>query len=302
MPQLLVIGGSGFVGRAICREAVATGFSVTSIGKGNNEAPPGINHITIDRRQAGALEETTSGIGLKWDLVIDCAAYDAADVAQDVKLFGDRAGHLVYISSDAVFDPEPGRFPRGPTTGYEVAGYGGEKRRGETVLENYGEGNLKWTVLRPTHIYGPGSELGCQPWHLRDPDLIDKLLGGQTLSLIAGGIVLQQPILVDDLAKMALSCLDAAHARGRSFLAVGPDIVEAREYYRLVAKCLDVEVRITEASVAAFLDEQPDLRFVVRHRAYEDQRPELAAAGIHVPSTPVEQGLSLHVKHLLAHR
>ena len=35
---------------------------------------------------------------------------------------------------------------------------------------------MQWTILRPCHIYGPGSQLGCLPLHGRDPKLIDAFL------------------------------------------------------------------------------------------------------------------------------
>lgn len=297
-----MIGGTGFVGSAVCRLAADADFHVTAVGRGNSRAQAGVHTLVVDRRQPGALEEAIASLDVTWDLVVDCAAYEQADIVQDLDLFRSNAGHLVYISSDAVFDPGPWRFPRDARAGYTDVGYGGAKRACERILEEADRGSLTWTVLRPTHIYGPGSELGCQPWHLRDPDLITKLRAGRPLTLVAGGTILQQPIYVDDLARLALSCPAAAHAHGGAFLAVGPEIVEAREYYRLIADHLGVDIVINEATLAGYLEQFPHMRSVLTHRAYCDQRQHLEAAGLTAPTTPLAIGLAAHVDHVLSGR
>src|SRR5690606_37784815 len=116
---------------------------------------------------------------------------------------------------------------------------------------------------RPTHIYGPGSELECLPWHLRDPRLLDTLRGGQPLRLVAGGSILQQPVYVDDVARLVLSCADSRRADHARVLAVGPEMVEAREYYAVVADLLDVKLSVEEAEVGPYLAEFPAMRSVL---------------------------------------
>lgn len=296
--RVLVIGGTGFVGRAVVKRLVRLGASVTIVGRARRPQLGGVTFLSVDRRQPGALEAAVRGVANTWDAIIDCAAFYSEDVVQDVNLFRARAGHLVLISSDAVFDPESGRFPRNDTTGYQSTGYGADKRKCEIALEGLDAGDMRWTILRPTHVYGPGSQIGCLPWHLRDPDLLKIMLDGRPIKLVAGGCILQQPIFVDDLAELAISCVSADRAHKGRYLAVGPDIVEAREYYNIVAGILGVRISIQEASLAGYADEFPEMRFVLAHRAYCSVERNLLDAGLAVPKTPLTVGLERHVRYL----
>lgn len=300
--RVLLLGGSGFLGSAIARRALQAGHDVWSVSRGARLAPEGVRGIVADRHDHDALASNVGRLAGPWDLVVDCIGFDAADAEQDVTLFREVARHLVFVSSDAVFDPSVGRFPLSEHAGYQSSGYGGGKRAAEVVLEHSDVLDMQWTVLRPTHIYGPGSELGCLPWHLRDPRLLGRLLAGDPLRLVAGGSILQQPVYVDDVADLALSCAGARRAHGAHVLAVGKEMVEAREYYRLIADALGVDLQLEEADMGGYLTANPTMRSVLTHRAYGDQSAALRALGLEPPSTALSDGIRVHVDYLMASR
>ena len=184
----------------------------------------------------------------------------------------------------------------------QEADYGRGKREAECVLlgDEGASTGLAVTVLRPCHIYGPGSELGCLPRHGRDVDLIARLRRGEALRLVGGGHFLQQPVFAPDLAGMALSCQGNSDAAGRLFHAAGPDIVTSREYYRIVADHLGVELCVKEESIAAYLEEEPGHLCFCRHRVY--RREEGAQAGLRMPDTSLVAGLGAQVDFLVRKR
>jgi nucleoside-diphosphate-sugar epimerase len=157
---------------------------------------------------------------------------------------------------------------------------------------------MEWTILRPCHIYGPTSQLGCLPRHGRDPELIRKLRSGVPLQLIGGGHFLQQPITADDLAATIMSIAGNNAACGQIFNMAGPDIIESRHYYQIIADILNVGVNFEEIPVAQFLAEEPNSSPFMCHRIYEHSR--LRAAGLTVPATSIEAGLRRHVEGLLS--
>ena len=74
----LVIGGAGFLGSGIVRELGAAGWNVAVMGRGNKQlSDPGIAFLRVDRTVEGALAAAVGG--QTFDLVVDCAAYKAAD-------------------------------------------------------------------------------------------------------------------------------------------------------------------------------------------------------------------------------
>jgi hypothetical protein len=84
------------------------------------------------------------------------------------------------------------------------------------------------------------------------------------------------------------------------FNVAGPDIVESRDYYRIIADELGVPLRVEEVPVDATLRERPDLAPFLCHRIYDLRT--LAESGLAVPSTPLADGLRLHVEGLLSRR
>jgi nucleoside-diphosphate-sugar epimerase len=304
--KILIIGGSGHVSGAIASAAVAAHHAVWAVTRGNRPLPAGVTSLIADRKAPGALAQIVATQIQTWDLVVDCIGYDEPDVRQDIEVFRTCARHLVFISTDFVFDPAHRRFPQPETADHWATGtsgslnYGRCKRLCELALINGDTGAMAWTIFRPCHIYGPTSELGCLPLHGRDPKLIDRLRAGEQLSLVGGGRFLQQPILAADLAQTVLSVAGNPQAQGRIFNLAGPDILESREYYRIVAETLGVELKVHELPIADYLAENPDQSPFICHRIYDLSL--LRNSGLSVPATPIVTGLRQHVAGLLARR
>lgn len=102
--DLLVIGGTQFVGRAIAEAALAAGHRVTLFHRGrtNRGLFPGAEEILGDRD--GGL----SGLGNRsWDAVIDTCGYVPRVVAASAEALKDRVGRYVFISTVSVYDEPP---------------------------------------------------------------------------------------------------------------------------------------------------------------------------------------------------
>lgn len=297
--NLLILGGSGFVSGTLARLAVSQGHSVHVVTRGQRELPRGVTAIQADRKDRKAFETAIHGAGTKWDLVADCIGFDPEDAAQDVAVFRDLAPHLVFISTDFVFDPAHRAFPQGEETEHYLAeGYGGKKRLCELEFMNADTGSMSWTILRPCHIYGPGSKLGCLPLHGRDDEIIRRIRDGEPLKLVGGGHFLQQPIFAEDLCALILSCHQNVAVKNQIFCAAGPDILESRTYYDLIADALGVaHPTIEEISVQDHLAAHPGQATFMCHRIYSLDR--LRATGAAIPTTPVGEGIRQHVESLL---
>ena len=296
--NICVIGGSGFVSGAFVKQALSEGHNVWTITRGKRQLHPQVQSIIADRHNRQMFKETVQAQEIVWDMVVDCIGYDEADITQDIEVFKNRTKHLVFISTDFVYDPFRRKFPQPENSEhYNSDGYGGEKRRCEVrLIQDWGSLDLDWTILRPCHIYGPGSELGCFPLAGRDPNLIDKLIRGEKIQLIGGGYFLQQPIYVYDLCEIILKCLDNPKSHNQIFNIAGPDVVESREYYQIIARCLNVELNIEEIPVSHY-ESQPDYMNFLCHRIYDLSK--LKESGFEMPVTHLEQGLKKHIEFIL---
>lgn len=298
MSRILIVGGSGFVSGTLARSALTRGHEVWTVTRGQRPPMPGVRMLRADRKDPAAFQAAVESAGVRWDLAVDCIGYEVEDARQDLDVIAPLTGHLVFISTDFVFDPERRRFPQpfdNPATLSDDT-YGGKKRLCELALFAGVPAGTLLTVFRPCHIYGPGSNLGCLPDTLRDPELLRKIRGGQTLRLAGGGRFLQQPIFAPDLADLILSAAGRATADRRIYCAAGPEIAESVGYYRILAGELGAELRVEELSLDRAWAEHPDWRPFLCHRIY-DLAP-LRADGLAVPATPLRDGLREHIRWL----
>jgi nucleoside-diphosphate-sugar epimerase len=298
MLNILVIGGSGFLSGTIVSSALARGHQVWALTRGKRPVPAGVRGLVADRGDHTAFAQALAGAQTQWDLVVDCIGFAPADLQQDLMVLAPLAQHLVFVSSDFVYDPARRRIPqREETDAYLMDGYGGQKRRCEEVLIAAGTRALPWTIVRPCHIYGPGSQLGCLPLHGRDAQLIARLRGGEPLQLVGGGYFLQQPVLATDLAQTILSMAGRPSTYGQIYGVAGPEIVESRTYYQRIAEILGVALAIEEVPVDAYRREHPESAPFLCHRVYDLHT--LQESGASMPQTPLVSGLRSHVASLI---
>ncbi|HKC26656.1 MAG TPA: NAD-dependent epimerase/dehydratase family protein, partial [Jatrophihabitans sp.] len=178
--NILVLGGTVFLGRAVVAEAVADGAAVTVFNRGRSgPTPPGAKHIAGDRTDPVALAQLGEE---RYDLVIDTSGYVPADVRRSADLLADSCGHYVFISSINAYpawprepdyqasgvhdgDPDAGRedVPDGfsPAQSYGWLKVGCER----AVVRAFGEGRS--SILRAGSIVGPEDrEVRRLPWWL----------------------------------------------------------------------------------------------------------------------------------------
>ena len=225
--DVLVVGGTGFVGTHLCRELVERGHDVTALSRTPEESPEGV--------------ETVAG---------DVTAYDSVAGAFEGR---DAAVNLVALSP--LFKPKGGdemhdRVHRKGTENCvraaEAAGverlvqlsalgadpdgataYIRAKGRAEGIVRDSG---LAWTIFRPSVVFGEGGEFVSFTKRLKGlfaPGLPLYPLPG-------GGQTRFQPVWVGDLVPMIAAALeDDAHA-GQTYEVGGPETLTLRRVVELV--------------------------------------------------------------------
>lgn len=209
---------------------------------------------------------------------------------------------LLVISTYSVYHPAYKRVPQDEIGVYlHDGGYGSSKRQMEEVFLDaaaHSESPFAWTIFRPGHIFGAGSQVGCFPEHSRQPDLIARMKRGEPLRLVGGGKFLIHPIYVDDLCRVLLESIPVSTAFNEIFCIGGPDIVSNAAYYLLLGEILNVPVTIEEIPLAGYLEAHPQFSGHLCHRAYSLEK--LRRTGIALPGTPLRAGLQKQVEWLLS--
>lgn len=172
--RILFLGGTGFIGPHMVREALARGHEVTLFNRGKNDGLfPDLEQLSGDRDgKLQALE------GRRWDAVIDTSAYVPRHVDDSARLL--KAGgtpYYLFISTVAVYekradgamDEDSPLATMADPTIEEVTGetYGPLKALCEqAVLRHYPDDS---TILRPTYIIGPGDSTDRFAHYLERP-------------------------------------------------------------------------------------------------------------------------------------
>lgn len=172
--ELLIIGGTMFLGRHLVDAALAAGHTVTLFnrGKTNPDLYPEVRKLRGDRR-AGHLDALRDG---RWDAVIDTCGYFPREVEALTAALGDRAGHYTFVSSISVYadfsKPNDELSPVGTTDEPEATEmtnetYGPLKALCEQAAEDALPGKV--CVVRPGLIVGPHDptdRYAYWPWRL----------------------------------------------------------------------------------------------------------------------------------------
>ena len=168
--EILVLGGTSFVGRAAVTAALAAGHRVTTLNRGSTGPDvPGVDVRRADRRDPDAVRRALGDD--RWDAVIDTWSAEPLPVATTVDLLTDRVGHYGYVSSRSVYrwpiraggdESEP--VVEGDPRSEDASDYAAAKRGGElAVLERF-EGRC--LLARAGLILGPHENVGRLPWWL----------------------------------------------------------------------------------------------------------------------------------------
>ncbi|HEX4818292.1 MAG TPA: NAD-dependent epimerase/dehydratase family protein, partial [Nonomuraea sp.] len=169
--RVLVLGGSGFLGRAVVVEALARGHAVTTFNRGRSGPDvPGVEAVRGDRESAGDLARLVEG--RSWDLVVDTSGYVPRVVGASARALSGHAATYAFVSTISAVDGFPGKpvgddaalWPCPPDAGPGDGDYGVLKAGCERAVEHGFDGAV--LVVQPGIILGPYEDVGRLPWWL----------------------------------------------------------------------------------------------------------------------------------------
>lgn len=228
--NLLVLGGSGFVGRALLEALQRAGHRATVPTRSARQARdlgplPAVTVVRGDvLGEPGLLERLLPGHDAVVNLIAVLqgseARFDALHVQWPQRLAGAcvAAGvpRLIHLSALGVSPQAPSRYLR-------------SKARGEQALQAVA--GLQATVLRPSVIFGARD---------RFLNLFASLQRLSPVMPLAGSGARFQPVWVDDVAAAIVACLGDDETVGKTFELAGPETFTLAELVRLAGRVAGV--------------------------------------------------------------
>ncbi len=242
--KVLVTGGTGFTGGALCRRLVADGAEVVAFVRPTSETAPlqdlGIECRVVDLGDRADVQRHFDGVATVYHVA---AAYrqEHADRSEFQRINVDATGHLLAVAREAgvrrfvhcstvgvqgqIDDPpadEDYRFEPGDH-------YQESKLAGELLAREYFGSDLPVTVVRPVGIYGPGDR--------RFLKLFRAVARGRFV-MIGTGETLYHMTYIDDLIEGFVLAGTVPDAVGRVFTIGGGRYTTLHELVNLVADVL----------------------------------------------------------------
>lgn len=206
--MLALTGATGFVGTKLLLHLTGAGWRVRALYRARSgripASLPGVEWLTGDLEDDAALSVLVAGV----HAVIHCAGAVRGASRADFDRVNEEGARRV--ARAAARQPQLPRFllisslaARAP----ELSHYAGSKSRGEYAVKDAAE-NLRWTVLRPPAVFGPG-----------DRELLPlfRCMAGGFAPLPAGPGRRFSLIYIDDLATAVVRWLAADAGFGQTF-------------------------------------------------------------------------------------
>ncbi|MFC7156724.1 complex I NDUFA9 subunit family protein [Halomarina halobia] len=221
--NVLVVGGTGFIGTALCRELVERGHDVTTLSRSPDDPdlPAEVETYAGDVTDYDSIEGAFEGRDAVVYLVALSPLFrpDGGNEAHfEVHLGGAenvveamRAHDVPRLVHVSALDADPAG-----ETAYLRA-----KGRAEEVVRDAG---LDYAIFRPSVVFGDGGEF---------VPFTKKLAPRPAAPLPGGGKTRFQPIWVGDLVPMLADAVEDDERAGETYEVGGPEVLTLKEVAKL---------------------------------------------------------------------
>ncbi len=254
--DVLVVGGTGFLGRTLATALLEAGHRVAVLSRGQHPPVPGAESLVFDRRETADMSRALEG--RRFNVTVDLAAWDAADVERLLLVPYAALGRYLLISTGQVLlvtegvrppfreedsagrvrpEPEPG------TTDHGQWSYGVGKRRAESaLLALRASHGVRGVVLRLPVVLGEGDRT------LRLWSYLERLLDGGPILLPEGGVQPTRFLYAGDFARQVVRMVASPPPREAVYHLAQPDVVPLRGLVERLARLAGVEPRLIDVS------------------------------------------------------
>lgn len=239
--RLVVTGAAGFIGGHLLRAALVQGVSVLGVVRDAHAVADraSMADVLAEPRLLAGADVLVHAAAIRHRHGADPRAYQASNVDLVDALLraaAGRVGRFVLVSSVGVYGfprelPITEASPFAPRTLYSET-----KIEAEDLVARLAPSlGLKYTIVRPTIVYGPGDTNGML-------DKLAAMVRARRYRLVGSGENLLHHTHVDDVVRGVLTLAESPAAVNDHFIVAGPETITLRRLGELVARAVGVEV------------------------------------------------------------
>lgn len=261
-PSVLVIGGTGFIGRALTRKLVAQGKDVRVLSRGASGPFDDIaDHVELysaSLTDTDALTQAMQGIeavyhlGKSLDTTWEACLKNDVGVTIGIAEAAMEAGvsRFIYTGTIASYDMSDPTESISEHTGFAADMsdrnlYARSKAKcEEELLKLHDSQGLPLVIARPGIVVGEGGPLqhwGIGRWH-----------GAGAVRIWGPGTNILPFVLIDDVAKGLVLMMENSDAVGKSFNLVADPMMSARDYFAAIHRELGAKIQVSSGNLTAF--------------------------------------------------
>ncbi len=238
--QILITGGTGFIGRNLCKELVERDHTVTAMArsKPTESLPAGVELVTGDVREPTDVEDAIEGQDAVYNLVALSPLFKAPRGAHDA-VHRQGTQHLIEAATQAGVD----RFVQMSALGADPNGtteYLRAKGEAEAIVK---ASDLDWTIVRPSVVFGDGAEFVDFTKWVSFPPMLSGLWWPY-ITPLPGARARFEPIWSEDLVGLLAEIIESAEHNEQTYEFGGPETMTLADIVRLIHQAEHKSARI----------------------------------------------------------
>ncbi len=247
--KALFIGGTGLISSACAERAIADGWDLALLTRGESRRypiPAGAEPIRGNVHGDSQALRSLLG-GRSFDVVVDWIAYAPEDIERDITLFGGKTGQFLFISSASAYQKPPSYYRiteetplENPFWEYSRNKIACEKR----LMREYREREFPVTIVRPSLTYGPSQIPLCVNSWLHPYTAIDRMKRGKRVIVTGDGTSLWVMTWNADFAVGFCGLMGTERAVGQAFHITSDDVLSWNQIFLEAGRAAGVEPKI----------------------------------------------------------
>lgn len=201
MANILILGGTGWLGGVVGRTAISGGHQVTCLARGTAAPPDGARLVKADRTAPDAYADVADQ---QWDLIVEVSRQpgQVRGAAEALAPSLGDTGHWVFVSTGSVYLPDRDRL-----AGTEDDPIREPLAADEATAETYGEGKVSCEQA-PTGIVGDDRVTIARAGLIGGPGDVSDRFGYWPAAFARAAADGQGPVLVPDLPALPTQVID----------------------------------------------------------------------------------------------